>query len=233
MSTEAFSETLQFITNVKLQELEKRRTNFAGHASEVLHAASEEGDPIEKLSILVKGMEDWPGKWSSNLSRTDITRWLSQAQSDPGFPPTIVQNWIQQAQAEFEHERTRYEYAHLFGNLLTDWLKSSPTSRAQTDSPTGSDGFEKVGRKETLEQKEKLESIIFESKPIDVPALEKYLNDLFAPEKATEALTALKYRVRRFAESLRSRKIHASDVSNRHQLGARYRRPFRREAGTS
>ncbi len=36
---------------------------------------------------------------------------------------------------------------------------------------------------------------------------------LFAPEKATEALTALKYRVRRFAESLRSRKIHASDVS--------------------
>jgi len=202
MSTEAFSETLQFITNVKLQELEKRRSNFAGHATDVLQAAEDEEDAIEKLSILVEGMEDWPGKWSSNFSRTDITRWLSQAQSDPGFPPSIVHNWVQQAQAEFEHERTRYEYAHLFGNLLTDWLKSSPTSGAQANSPAGSDGFEKVGRKETLEQKEKLESIIFESKPIDVAALEKYLNDLFAPEKASSALTTLKTRVRLFAKSL-------------------------------
>ncbi|KLO19096.1 hypothetical protein SCHPADRAFT_912892 [Schizopora paradoxa] len=214
MSTEAFSETLQFITNVKLQELDKRRANFAEHAAEVLREASDEKDAIEKLTILVDGMENWPGKWSSNLSRKDIVRWLAQAKSDPGFPPSVLQNWIQKAQAEFEHEGTRYEYAHLFGNLLTDWLKSSPTSRVATDSPSGSDGFEKVGRKETLEQKQKLESIIFKSKPIDVPALETYLKDLFAPEKASEALLILRARVKRFAESLRTRKIQASDVSN-------------------
>ena len=77
MASEAFGETLQFITTVKLQEVEKRSDAYA----EALEA-----DPIEKPSVLVHGMRSWPGAWSSNYKLDDVGRWLEQARRNPIFP---------------------------------------------------------------------------------------------------------------------------------------------------
>jgi hypothetical protein len=81
MSSTAFSETLQFVTNVKLQELEKRRQAFGQHASKVLtDAQKHNNDPIQKVTILVDGITSWPGLRISdgNLNLNNIQHWLHQ-----------------------------------------------------------------------------------------------------------------------------------------------------------
>ena len=205
MSTEAFNETLQFITNVKLQELEKRHASFTEHSSKVLaEANAHAGDPSERLAVLIRGMKDWPaGKWSPNINRRDMTRWLEQARRDPGFPNSILDEWTHQVQAEFKYESSRYECARLFGSLLKEWLHASETVP----------DFESVNRKETIEQKQKLESLIFQEKNIDVPALEEYLADLFSSMDAKDSLNKLRKRIKTFAESLRSIEITPDDVT--------------------
>lgn len=81
MSSAAFSETLQFVTNVKLQELEKRRQAFGQHASKVLADAQKyDTDLIQKVTILLEGITSWPGLKLSdgNLNLDNIQCWLHQ-----------------------------------------------------------------------------------------------------------------------------------------------------------
>jgi len=81
MSSAAFSETLQFVTNVKLQELEKRRQAFGQHALRVLADAQKyDNDLIQKVTTLVDGITSWPGFRISdgNVNPENIQRWLHQ-----------------------------------------------------------------------------------------------------------------------------------------------------------
>ena len=39
-----------------------------------------------------------------NIIRQDMTRWLEQAQQDPGFPTSILDEWTHQVQVEFKRE---------------------------------------------------------------------------------------------------------------------------------
>ena len=212
MSAEAFGETLQFITNVKLEELEKRRQKYSDHLARVLAKASEidDSDLIARLVVLIDGMKIWPGAWSSNVNFEDVERWLEQAKKDPGFPRSILLEWIDRARAQLEHEQTRFDFAKLFGSILTDWLSSKAQSR--TKSQTDADAFEKVNRKETLEQKAQLESLIFEEKHIDVPALEAYLKDLFSSKEAEEALDVMRERMEQFSDSMQKFQMGENDV---------------------
>ena len=121
MASEAFGETLQFITTVKLQEVEKRSDAYAEHSAEVLaDAEALEADPIEKPSVLVRGMRSWSGAWSLNFKLDDVGRWLEQARRNPIFPQSSLPNWIAQAKEQFAHKGTRFEFAKLFSNLVFD-----------------------------------------------------------------------------------------------------------------
>lgn len=39
-----------------------------------------------------------------NINRQDMTRWLEQAQRDPGFLTSILDKWTHQVQVEFKRE---------------------------------------------------------------------------------------------------------------------------------
>ena len=81
MSSTAFGETLQFVTKVKLAELEKRRLAFADHSSTVLSNANSCGDDlILKANVLVEGIKSWSGTWSmeGSMSLDNIEGWLEQ-----------------------------------------------------------------------------------------------------------------------------------------------------------
>jgi hypothetical protein len=81
MSSAAFSETLQFVTNVKLQELEKRRQAFGQHALKVLADAQQhDNDLIQKVTTLIDGIMSWPGfrMADGNLNLSNIQRCLHQ-----------------------------------------------------------------------------------------------------------------------------------------------------------
>jgi hypothetical protein len=108
------------------------------------------------------------------------------------------------------HESTQYDYAKLFGNLLTDWLTSShhgigtiETQTSQNMESGSQDDFEKLSLKDTMEQKSQLESLIFREREINIPALEAYLEDLFSEEDAQQALNTLRTRLAAFGDSLR------------------------------
>ena len=52
MSSEAFGEILHFITNVKLEELEKRKLKYTKHHEEVIARAKEaDGEPDRKSVV--------------------------------------------------------------------------------------------------------------------------------------------------------------------------------------
>ncbi|KAL5535836.1 hypothetical protein ACEPAF_3930 [Sanghuangporus sanghuang] len=223
MSAEAFSETLHFITNVKLSELDKKNTKFREHLSQVNEKADKHTDidAIAHLEVLVDGLKEWPGARTADFNLRDIERYLEQARKDPGFPPSVLDDWNCQAQAQFDNEGTRFDFARLFGMLVNDWLRSkSPKSQdpiAASDihsqhRSSSRETFEKVSRKETIEQKEKLESIIFVEKKIDVSALESYLDGLFADKEAKDELERMRLRIASFAAGLRGREITMEEL---------------------
>ena len=102
------------------------------------------------------------------------------------------------------HEKLRFEFAALFGKLLTEWLGSKGRSEK---SGSQSEEFEHVNRNDTSQQKEKLESIVFEPKNVDVALLNEYLADLFSDKFAFEALEAFRKRIKNFSKQLRKREV--------------------------
>ncbi|KAL5533901.1 hypothetical protein ACEPAG_361 [Sanghuangporus baumii] len=223
MSAEAFSETLRFITTVKLSELDKKNTKFREHVSHVSEKADQHTDidAIAHLEVLADGLREWPGARTADFNLRDIERYLEQARKDPSFPSSVLDDWNRQAQAQFDNEGTRFDFARLFGMLVNDWLRSkSPKSQepitasdihSQHRSPSR-ETFEKVSRKETIEQKEKLESIIFEEKKIDASALESYLDGLFVDKEAKDELEKMRLRIGSFAAGLKRREITMEEL---------------------
>lgn len=118
------------------------------------------------------------------------------------------------------HESTQYDYAKLFGNLLTDWLTSShygvDTIQTQisenTETTSNQEDFEKLSLTDSMEQKSQAESIIFREKEIDVPGLEAYLEELFSEEDTQEALRTLRRRLAAFGDNLRCTTISERDI---------------------
>lgn len=82
MSSAAFGETLQFVTNVKLHELEKHRQAFSAHAEKVLERAHAAPDAIARVDALVKGIEEWQGTWSAETGNLkNIQAWIEEVSS--------------------------------------------------------------------------------------------------------------------------------------------------------
>jgi len=77
----SFGKTLAFVTQVKLEELEKRRKAFGDHWAKVKEDEKKhEGDLIKQLAMLVEGVKSWSGTWSSsgNFSIAIIESGLEQ-----------------------------------------------------------------------------------------------------------------------------------------------------------
>ncbi|KAG6811003.1 hypothetical protein H0H92_009380 [Tricholoma furcatifolium] len=218
-SSVAFGQTLQFITSIKLQELEKQRLAFQEHA-QVLQKTEACGDNlIEKVELLLEAVETWSGSGSLGLRSTlggklnlaNLRRWLPQAKQDPNFSADILRSWIDTLETHIRHNVLRFDCAKLFGNLFNEWIASGdsstalPTSEDAAGAPDAGEGFEKL---------ERLKSIIFEEAQIDVSALEAYLSDLFSSEEATKALEALKKEVVLLQNMVKRQTFTAPHVGN-------------------
>ncbi|KAJ7873384.1 hypothetical protein B0H14DRAFT_3438460 [Mycena olivaceomarginata] len=214
-------ETLQFITSIKLEELEKQRLAFEAHAS-VLEKAAACRDDLRKVELLLDAVRSWRGSGAvssttfigGKLDLSSLDLWLLQAHKDPGFSSDVVKDWADSLEAHIRHSMTRFEFAKLFGGLFNEWLSSGDSVLEQESSPraTPSEEFVEVGRKEMFEQQERLKSIIFEPKTIDTDGLFAYLADLFSDGSSLEVLESMRSGMRDFGEDLRSRVITADDM---------------------
>lgn len=233
----SFGQTLQFITSIKLHELEKQRLAYQAHAKAIdqANAYGQAGDVIKKVEVLAKAIKSWTGSGAlssqkivgGKLQLVDLEFWLQQAKKDPSFSREIAQGWAETLEAHINHAKTRFDCAKLFGNLFNEWLASGDSSALtyQLEVEGASDGgddltetssasFVEVGRKEMYEQKEKLQSIIFDEYPVDVAKINKYLEGLFEPEEAKNALEKLRKDLQDYGYSLQRTTITRHDVEH-------------------
>lgn len=57
----AFGQTLQFITSLKLTELERQRGAFSSHVTTVLQHADAATNDLSRVEILLDGINSWSG----------------------------------------------------------------------------------------------------------------------------------------------------------------------------
>ncbi|KAJ7725095.1 hypothetical protein B0H16DRAFT_1736390 [Mycena metata] len=105
----SFGQTLQFITSIKLEELEKQRLAFKAHAAVIDKAAAVSDDPPR---LLLDAVRSWRGSGAADPST------LLQARKDPGFSPDVVKDWADTLETHIRHSMTRFEFAKLFGGLF-------------------------------------------------------------------------------------------------------------------
>ncbi|GLB44597.1 putative reverse transcriptase (RNA-dependent DNA polymerase) [Lyophyllum shimeji] len=224
----AFGQTLQFITSIKLQELEKQRLSYQEHAKILEEVDAANDDLISKCEILLKAVESWSGSGlvmaSTNLGGKlnihNLHLWLPQAKQDPNFSPEILRSWIDTLETHVRHSLMRFDCAKLFGSLFNEWVASGDsstalaTSKADDGESTSSSEFVKVGRQEMHDQLDRLTSIIFDEKPIDTDALESYLSELFSGDEAFKALEFLRHDIGKYGTHLKRQTILETDVQN-------------------
>lgn len=236
-SKSSFGQTLQFITDIKLKELEKQRLAYQTHAKVIeeanIHAA--QGDILKQVEVLAEAVKSWSGSGSlkdissvgGKLHMRNLDFWLQQAKKDPSFSREIAQGWVETLQEHIRHNVMRFDTAKLFGNLFNEWLASGDSSAVayqqvdDADADVDIEGaletdyeYVEAERKEVREQRERLESMIFEDCPIDVEKLTEYLGGLFASEEGTKALDDLRRDLKQFSYWLQQKTINAKDVQN-------------------
>ena len=222
----ALSQTLQSITTIKIRELSRQKSAFNARKAEVLTAVDELGQKDrEKVKFLLTSIAKIQGSntyksidefydyeldpFLGGLSLSNIRNYLRQSEYDPSVSPTLLSGLEKSLRQLLDQKSERFEFADLYSQLLTEWLKSDATTASESaavgDSPVDeSEGFEFVERqKERLKQlSEKFESVVFTPLETDVAAIEDLLSELFPTEEAKAALSKLRTRIRTFGERM-------------------------------
>ncbi|KAF7563312.1 hypothetical protein G7046_g813 [Stylonectria norvegica] len=193
-SGSVFSETLQEITNTKLDELSKRRCRFQQAKSSLLLAIEAEEDAVKRLVILSDGVKacfgiklDKAGTVTVNQTKykrleielKNLDRFLNQARRDPSISAKILDAWQQSLLNHLDVQSLQFQYASLYGQLVTEWLSTEKENEKSNDDVEMGDGFEDVGAAKKLESRIEWEKMVFEPAKVDNAALEKYLDCLF------------------------------------------------------
>lgn len=154
MSSSVFSETLQEITTTKLSEVFRRRTIFEEQKAALLRAAHTEINHKYRLAILSEGLKQCFAVKTAKRKRDRVIRgstedpalvvllknfdrFIDQARYDPSISTGMMANWEITLKKRLNIQSLKYEYAALYGQLVTEWLSaeeaSTPTS-SQADT---------------------------------------------------------------------------------------------------
>lgn len=194
---------------------------YEEHAKVIEQADAIAGhDLVGKVELLLQAVRSWSGSgtlepWSvigSKLNLANLDAWILQAKKDPSFSQEVVKGWADTLEAHIRNSLKRFECAKLFGNLFNEWISSGDSVTAVNSEADVSMPFVEVGRKELHEQKERLNSIIFDMAPTDSEALTSYLTDLFSSEHAAMSLNTLRFNIQQFAAALECTTITADDM---------------------
>ncbi|RGP73863.1 hypothetical protein FSPOR_1557 [Fusarium sporotrichioides] len=192
-SGSVFSETLQEITNTKLQELSKRRSHFEEAKTSILSSINAEQDGVKRLVALSDGVKkSFAIKLDKDnkviIGRTkfkhleidlrNLDRFIGQAKIDPSVSPKMLADWEKLLVRQLDMQALQYQYAWLYGELVTEWLSGDKEKDQEADVEMG-EAFEDVGEQAKLQSKIDWESIVFEPASVDTKAITKYLDHLF------------------------------------------------------
>jgi hypothetical protein len=238
-----FSETLQAITTAKLSELSNKRATFEARHEAIVSRLQAQSDPLTRVTTLLEGVkhcfdidtkannahhssnnptQDQQHQLADDLRRLD--RFLEQARVDPSLTGNILNKWEDTLYRRLDVQSQRYQYATLYGQLVTEWLSPDKKQDATTTAPSadvemGND-FEELPGKKRLEAREQFESSVFTSANVNKDSIKQYLNDLFSDEEGSEgrntrkAITALRESTQNFeAQLARSDQFNTATVT--------------------
>lgn len=201
-SGSVFSDTLQEITNTKLDELSKRRAAFEHAKAAAISSLDEQqqasGGYIQRLQDFANGVKKafgvrvapagtvlptGPKTTGLEFELRNLDRFLAQARHDPSVSARMLSRWEENLLRHLEVETLRYAYASLYGQLVTEWLSASGSGNEKTPGSTEdvemSEVFESVDSAKKLASRMEWEKNVFEPAHIDVGRLNNYLLGLF------------------------------------------------------
>lgn len=195
MSGSVFSETLQQITDTKLDELSKKRAAFEENKKVTLSSIQSQSDPIERLVLLSNGVKksfgiklDKDDKVDLYLTKhprlevqlKNLDRFLAQARQDPSVSAKTLSDWEKDLLRHLEVQSLKFQYASLYGQLVTEWLSGDQKVGADKSEDTEmGDAFEDVGSSAKLKSKQEWENKAFEPAHVDIELLNGYLETVF------------------------------------------------------
>lgn len=195
-----FSDTLQTITTTKLNELSKKRATFDDQKTSLLQAAKLETDQKKRLRILIDGVKDaFAIKTVASTGRRggtgrvmrgndprlevmlkNVERFLEQARYDPSISSKLLNDWECTLTEQLNVQGLKYQYATLYGELVTEWLSSEHVIAPADDASEKSDDFEDVNiRKQEREAgRAEWEELVFDPFETDQMAIAAYLRSV-------------------------------------------------------
>lgn len=212
-SAGVFSETLQSITTAKLTELSKKRQLFEDQKQFLLNTASVEADQQKKLRILLDGVKQSfalktaPRRRGRNNAYghvvgstkdqrlevlvKNLERFLAQAQYDPSISSKLLTDWESSLMQHVHIQSLKYQYATLYGELVTEWLSSEKPPVPNED--TMDEDFEHIAREAQAkdEGRAEWERLVFEPLETDFRGITRYLQNLFGVGRQIPSLKAL------------------------------------------
>jgi hypothetical protein len=177
--------TLQHVTARKLKTLDDNREKFEANRKSIQDKVSAAPDHQGRVKALLDGFEQYSiVPKQADLSIANLEQFLHQAQHDSSVSVTQLQDWQSRLEQELDVTGTKYEYAALFGKIVTEWIKHhDPTTAKKARSHTGGELHSKVsdasGRKEMHEQREQWETLAFEEAKVDKNSIKLYLDEVF------------------------------------------------------
>jgi len=181
------SGVLQYVTERKLGRLEKQQRKYEQHKSDLLSAKT--SDNLEYSRILLKGIKKWGLDKTAGISAHNLDLFLKQKHHDASVPAKSLLQWQQNLEAALDVQSSRYEYASLFGKLVTEWIANPNEANKVLNKDQLDDvsmDFEPVGRNEMHQQRAIWEDLVFTERKVDQKNLLSYLKELFDDDEDDE-----------------------------------------------
>ncbi|KAL4973647.1 hypothetical protein BDW66DRAFT_161894 [Aspergillus desertorum] len=188
-----YSQTLQHITDAKLEELSNKRRTFLQRKADALAEAEASQSPREQLRLLSKGVKTCfdvrvqeDGRVSDPIHSNrrlvtelaNLDRFLKQAEYDPSISVKTLERWRRSLLGLLDVQTLKYEYATLFAQLTVEWLSVRKDPNSRGDAPKA-EGFEKVASSRKLESRKLWEEFVFTPVDLETDTIKGFLNDLF------------------------------------------------------
>ena len=218
-SESVLSETLQSITVTKIAELEKQRQAYSSSKDEVVRSVDDESKDVRaRLALLIKGLSKL--KFQSDYSfENNVARWLQQSKFDPSIPDSILLKYERQLRSKLDVRSRRMDLAHLYSQLLTEWIGTPVPTESEVDSLAKSDSddsFEMIEdtQKARLQQlRDKFALVVFEPLQSDEVEIDNYLSQMFRGHHGENALKRMRDSVSSFGEQMRGETFRIDDQS--------------------
>lgn len=181
----------------KLRQLDDQCEKFEADKKAILEQVGAAPNSRAKVEALLDGFElHGISPRQTDLSITNLRRFTHQAKYDPSVSSVLLQDWESRLTHELKVASNKFEYAALFGKLVTEWINHPNPGTLKKDSRHGqeesdiatSDIPDGSSRREFHEQRAQWERHAFEEKERDHGRIKAYLNDIFETELETKKI---------------------------------------------